>query len=111
MVSVVTSYFLAREGAEAGMAFLVALYSILREKATLPALVVVGQVSIQGHLTSIRSLPEALQAAMDNGARRVLLPVESRRQFLEVPGDVIERVDPIFYADPITAVAKGLGLT
>jgi ATP-dependent Lon protease len=45
---------------------------------------------------------------MDNGARRVLLPVETRRQFLDVPGDVIERVDPIFYADPMTAAAKAL---
>jgi ATP-dependent Lon protease len=101
----------SREGAEAGMAFFVALYSLLKARSTLPSLVVVGQVSIQGHLTSIRSLTEALQAAMDNGARRVLLPVESRRQFLDVPGDVIERVDPIFYADPLTAVVKGLGLS
>lgn len=101
----------SREGAEAGMAFLVALYSLLKERSTLPSLVVVGEVSIQGSLTTIRSLAEALQVVMDNGARRVLLPVESRRQFLEVPGDVIERVDPIFYADPLTAAVKALGLT
>lgn len=101
----------AREGAEAGMAFFVALYSLLKGRSALPGLVVVGQVSIQGHLTTIRTLTEALQAAMDSGARRVLLPVESRRQFLEVPGVVIERVDPVFYADPLMAVVKGLGLS
>jgi ATP-dependent Lon protease len=101
----------AREGAEAGMAFFVALYSLLKGRSALPGLVVIGQVSIQGHLTTIRALTDALQAAMDSGARRVLLPVESRRQFLDVPGDVIERVDPIFYADPLTAVVKGLGLS
>lgn len=100
----------SREGAEAGMAFFVALYSLLKSRSALPSLVVVGQVSIQGHISSIRSLTEALQAVMDNGARRVLLPVESKRQFLDVPGDVIERVDPIFYADPLTAAVKGLGL-
>jgi len=48
---------------------------------------------------------------MDNGARRVLLRTESKRQFLEVPGDVVEKVDPIFYSDALTAAVKALGLT
>ena len=26
------------------------------------------------------------------------------------PGDVIEKVDPIFYGDPLTAALKGLGM-
>jgi ATP-dependent Lon protease len=72
--------------------------------------VVVGQVTLQGHIAAVRSLAETLQTAMDNGAKRVLIPVEARRQFLDVAGDVIERVDPIFYADPLTAAIKGLGM-
>jgi ATP-dependent Lon protease len=100
----------SREGAEAGVAFFLALYSLLKGRSALPSLVVIGEVSIQGHISSSRSLSEALQTAMDNGARRALLPVESRRQFLDVPGDVIERVDPVFYADPLTAAVKGLGM-
>jgi|HubBroStandDraft_6_1064221.scaffolds.fasta_scaffold94516_4 hypothetical protein len=36
---------------------------------------------------------------MENGARRVMVPIENRRQFLEVSGDVAERLDPIFYGD------------
>jgi ATP-dependent Lon protease len=39
------------------------------------------------------------------------LPLENKRNFLEVAGDVMERVDPIFYADPMTAAMKGLGMT
>jgi ATP-dependent Lon protease len=31
--------------------------------------------------------------------------------FLEVYGDIVERVDPIFYADPLTAAMKALGIT
>ena len=53
---------------------------------------------------------EPLQVAMDNGARRVLVPLGNKRQFLEVPPDVIEKVDPIFYGDPLTAALKGLGM-
>ena len=100
----------SREGAEAGVPFFVAFYSAVKSKAALPGLVVAGQITIQGHITSIRSLAEALQAVMDNGAKRVLIPVESKRQFLEVPGDVIEKVDPVFYSDPLTAAVKGLGM-
>jgi ATP-dependent Lon protease len=40
---------------------------------------------------------------MENGARRALVPVENKRQFLEVTADIVERVDPVFYSDPHTA--------
>ena len=43
---------------------------------------------------SVRSLAEPLQVAMDNGARRALVPLENKRNFLEVSGDIVERVDP-----------------
>ena len=99
-----------REGSAAGMAFFVALYSLLKGKPVLPSLVVSGQPTIQGHVLPVRSLSEALQTVMDNGAKRVLLPTENKRQFLEVSGDVVEKVDPIFYSDPLTAAIKALGM-
>jgi len=58
----------------------------------------------------VKSLSEPLQVGMDNGARRALIPLENKRSFLEVSGDVIERVDPIFYADPMRAAMKSLGI-
>lgn len=48
---------------------------------------------------------------MENGAKRALIPRENKRHFLEVAGDVLERVDPIFYADPLTAAMKALGIS
>jgi len=36
-----------------------------------------------------------------------LVPLENKRNLLEVFGDVMERVDPIFFADSI----KALGMT
>jgi ATP-dependent Lon protease len=56
------------------------------------------------------SLSEVLQVAMDNGARKGLIPIENKRNFLDVSADVLEKVDPIFYGDPLTAALKGLGL-
>ena len=48
---------------------------------------------------------------MDNGARKALIPLENKRNFLEVSGDIVERVDPVFFSDPITAAMKALGIT
>ena len=76
-----------------------------------PGLMILGDLSIQGNIKAVKSLSEPLQVGMDNGARRALIPLENKRSFLEVSGDVIERVDPIFYADPMTAAMKGLGMT
>lgn len=99
-----------REGSTAGMAFFVAFYSMLKTKPVQASLVVMGQVTIQGHVLGVRSLSEALQLLMDNGAKRVLLPTENKRQFLEVSSEIVERVDPVFYSDPLTAAIKALGL-
>ena len=96
--------------AEIGVAFFVAAYSILRKGTPQPGLLVLGDMSIQGNIKPVRSLTEPLQVAMDNGARRALVPIENKRQFLEVNPDVLEQVDPIFYGDLRQAAFKALGL-
>ncbi len=98
-----------KEGSEAGVAFFVALFSLLKNKPVLPGLVVLGEMTIQGNILPIRSLTEPLQMAMENGARRVLLPMANARHLASVPPDVLERIDPIFYNDPLTAAMKALG--
>jgi ATP-dependent Lon protease len=99
-----------REGCEASIAVFVAIYSAALKKPILPGLIILGDMTVQGNVKACRSLLEPLQLAMENGAKRVLLPTENRRHFLEVPADTMEKVDPIFYADPQTAAAKALGL-
>lgn len=97
--------------AEVGVAFFVAAYSALRKAPVAPALLVLGDMSVQGNIKPMRSLTEPLQVANDNGARRALIPIENKRNFLDVPSDVVEHVDPVFYGDPRTAAMKVLGLS
>jgi len=99
-----------REGCESSIAVFVAIYSAALKKPILPGLIILGDMTVQGNVKACRSLLEPLQLAMENGAKRVLLPTENRRHFLEVPADTMEKVDPIFYADPQTAASKALGL-
>ena len=67
-------------------------------------------MSIHGNPKAVSSLVEPLQLIMDNGGRRALIPIENKRHFLEVDAGIMEHVDPVFYADPITAARKALGL-
>jgi ATP-dependent Lon protease len=96
---------------EAGIAFIVAVYSAIKKQSVRAGLLILGDLSIQGNIKALRSLVEPLQVGMDNGARSALIPLENKRNFLEVSGDIVERVDPIFFSDPMTAAMKALGMT
>lgn len=100
-----------RVEAELGVAFFVAAYSALRKAPVAPALLILGDMSVQGNIKPLRSLTEPLQVAKDNGAKRALIPIENKRTFLEVNADIVEHVDPIFFGDPKVAATKALGLT
>jgi ATP-dependent Lon protease len=95
---------------EAGIALVVAVFSAIKKAPAISGLVVLGDLSIQGNIKAVQSLVEPLQMAMENGAKRALVPLENKRNFLEVSGDIIEKVDPIFYSDPQTAAMKALAL-
>jgi ATP-dependent Lon protease len=95
-----------RAEAEIGVALFVAAYSALRRAPVSPALLVLGDMSVQGNIKPLRSLSEPLQVAKDNGAKRALIPIENKRNFLDVRADIMEYVDPIFYSDPKMAAMK-----
>jgi ATP-dependent Lon protease len=92
------------------VAFLIAAFSALRKASPQPGLLVLGDMSIQGNIKQVRSLTEPLQVAMDNGAKRALIPIENKRSFFDVSADVLENVDPIFYGEVKQAAFKALGL-
>jgi ATP-dependent Lon protease len=94
---------------EIGIAFFVSCYSALRKAPVSPALLLLGDMSVQGNIKPLRSLTEPLQVAKDNGAKRALIPIENKRNFLDVSADIMEHVDPVFYGDPKTAALKAIG--
>ena len=99
-----------RISCDAGMAVLVAIISALKKTPVQAGMVILGDLSIQGNIKAVTSLAEPLQVAMENGARRALIPLGNKRNFLEVTGEIAEKVDPLFFSDPQTAAAKALGI-
>jgi len=100
----------AKEGSETGVAFFVAMVSALLGKPVVESLVVLGEMSLRGGLLKVDLLTERLQLAMDNGAKRVLLPAENKRDFADIPSDVLDKLQIIFYSDPINAAFRAMGL-
>jgi len=47
---------------------------------------------------------------MDNGAKRVLVPAENKRDFADIPSEVLDKLQMIFYSDPISAAFRAAGL-
>jgi ATP-dependent Lon protease len=78
--------------------------------ASQAALLILGDMSIQGNFKPLRLLTKPLQVAKANGAKRALIPIENKRNFLDVSADIMEQVNPIFYGDPKIAAHKVLGV-
>lgn len=100
-----------KEGSRAGVAFFVALYSLLREMPVQAGLVILGEMTIHGNILPVQGLVEPLRVVMDNGAKKVLIPLANKRDFFDVPEEIVERVDPVFYSEPLQAALKAIGIT
>lgn len=104
----VISLMQGKDANDIGMAFYIALLSAILGRSIAPQLVVLGQLSLHGVLSRVHGLGDKLRVAMDAGARRVLIPTENRRDFAELPGEVIDKLQIEFYSEPSQAAFKAL---
>jgi ATP-dependent Lon protease len=100
----------AKEGAETAIAFFISLVSALLERPVDPATVVVGEMSVKGLLQRVQSLPERLELGREAGAKRILIPSENKRDLAEVPDEVLNKLETVFYTDPIHAAIRAMRL-
>lgn len=100
----------AKDGSETAIGFFVSLVSALLERPVEPSTVVVGEMSVQGLLQKVANLAERLELASDSGARRVLVPSENKRDLADVPDGVLDRLQPVFYSDPLNAAIRAMAL-
>lgn len=104
----VMSLMQGKDARDLGVAFYVALISAILGRPIAAQLVVLGQMSIHGVLSRVEGLGDKLRIAMDAGARRVIIPTENRRDFAELPAEVIDKLQIDFYSEPNQAVFKAL---
>jgi len=92
------------------LASFVALCSGLFGKPIQQQMVILGSMSLGGSIVPVENLAEALQVAFDSGAKRLLLPMASVRDIATIPGELFAKFQTSFYADPVDAVFKALGV-
>lgn len=92
------------------LASFIALCSAALGKPVQSQMVVMGDMSLGGTVVQVRNLAESLQVAFDAGAKRILLPMSSVVDLPTVPGELFAKFQTSFYADPVDAVFKALGV-
>ncbi|MCY9373376.1 protease Lon-related BREX system protein BrxL [Bacillus haynesii] len=96
---------------ELAIAELIGLCSGALGKPTQESLVVIGNMTVGGTISKVEGFANTLQVCVDAGAKKVLIPAASVMDLQTVPSDLLVKVQPVFYSDPIDAVFKALGVS
>jgi ATP-dependent Lon protease len=100
----------AKEGGETAIAFFISLVSALLDRPVDPTTLVVGEMSVKGLLQRVYNLPERLELGREAGAKRILIPSENKRDLADVPDEVLNKVEPVFFTDPVHAAIRAMRL-
>jgi ATP-dependent Lon protease len=92
------------------LAAFVALCSGVFGRPIQQQMVILGSMSLGGNIVPVENLAESLQVAFDAGAKRLLLPMASVKDIPTIPGELFAKFQTSFYADPVDAVFKALGV-
>ncbi len=92
------------------LAGFIAFCSGILQKPVQSQMVVLGDMSLGGNLVPVENLAECLQVTFDAGGKRILLPMASVRDIATIPGELFAKFQTSFYADPVDAVFKALGV-
>lgn len=96
---------------EISVAEVVGLFSGLANRAVLPGLVICGRVVMSGSMMPITTeMEEIFVAASNAGAKRIMLPAESKEKYDKLRADLKAEISVIFYTTPLDAARKALGV-
>jgi ATP-dependent Lon protease len=73
-------------------------------------MVILGSMSLGGNLVPVENLAQSMQVAFDAGGKRILLPMASVTDIPTIPGELFAKFQTSFYADPVDAVFKAMGV-
>ena len=95
---------------ELSLAAFIGLCSSALQKPVKSQMVVLGSMTIGGTISKVTNLTEIMQATLDAGGKKLLLPMVSSADFAQVPPEIMSQFQILFYNTPIDAVYKALGV-
>ena len=96
---------------EISVAEVVGLFSGLANRSVLPSLAICGRVVMSGSMMPITTeLDEIFVAAANAGAKRIMIPAESKKDYGKLKPELKDEISVIFYTTPLDAAKKALGI-
>lgn len=90
---------------------MVGLFSGLANRPVTPSLVICGRVVMSGSMMPITTeLDEIFVTVANAGAKKIMLPAESKEKYEQLRNDLKEEIEVIFYTSPLDAAKKALGV-
>jgi ATP-dependent Lon protease len=97
-----------KDGPSAGVALATAILSALSGRRALGTAAMTGEISLRGRVLPVGGIKAKVLAAARAGIERVILPGRNRKDLLEVPAEVLEKLD-VRFADTVDeAIAAAL---
>jgi ATP-dependent Lon protease len=84
-----------KDGPSAGVAATLAIASIMSGRPIRTDLAVTGEVTLTGKVLAVGGIREKLMAAYRSGAKMVILPKQNEEDLLDVPEDVLRKMELI----------------
>lgn len=94
-----------KDGPSAGIALSTAVLSAFTGIAVKDGLAMTGEVTLRGKVLAIGGLKEKTLAALRSGIKKVIIPMQNKKDMLELPKSVLDNINFIL-ADSVSDVFK-----
>ncbi|WP_226019608.1 endopeptidase La [Novosphingobium sp. FKTRR1] len=96
-----------KDGPSAGIGMVTAMVSTLTGIPVRADVAMTGEVTLRGRVLAIGGLKEKLLAALRGGIKTVLIPEENRKDLVEIPAAILEKLEivPVSHVDEVLARA------
>lgn len=94
-----THMALPKEGPSAGITIVTGIVSALTGRAVKAGIAMTGEITIMGKVLAVGGIQPKVLAAVDAGASIVILPLENKSDYDNLPGYIKDKIEPRFVSN------------
>ena len=98
-----------KDGPSAGVTMFTAILSLLTGKKVRPDVSMTGEITLRGHVLPVGGIKEKVLAAHRAGIKKIILPAQNKRDLIDIPDAVKNKLKFVFAetVDQVAAAALG----